>query len=139
MNAAATFPTSKYKIILTLSIFVFILTFFVYSGLIDYDSFKNKAKVREKDEFMQHKLNRSLLEKVVSLIETNLTTNSNKNSSLFCMILTTPKNFKEKVIKFKIYLHLMLNLCKKFRPTWFFVHGLKTVINSFLSQKWITI
>ena len=103
MNAS--YPTSKYKIILALSIFVFVLTFFVYSGLIDYNSNRIGIKERDPNDYFLHKLNRSLLDdmlernyKTLNLSSSTNKTVTVKSPRIFCMILTQPKNFKEKVI-----------------------------------------
>jgi hypothetical protein len=112
MNAF--YPKSKYKITLALSIFVFVLTFFVYSGLIDYNS-NNRIAIKEKDpnDIFLQKLNRSLLDQMIEQHYHASSTSTYKtvvvqNPRIFCMILTQPKNFKEKVIKFFISLYFIL-------------------------------
>jgi hypothetical protein len=109
MNAV--FPTSKYKIVLILSIFVFIVTFFVYSS-IDINENKNENY----SKIIINQLNSSLLEAILSLNYSIFQTV--KQPRIFCMILTTPKNFNEKVKRKKngkkyLFIFFISDCCNK--------------------------
>ena len=95
----STYPTTKYKILLFLSITIAIITLFIYYTNLNDDIEINNKKV----EIFLNKYNLSLLEDIFNNYELNLTSNnepitpSKPSNRLFCFILTTPGNFESKV------------------------------------------
>ena len=86
-----------------------ILIVFVYTGLLDYDWYRTTARERDPENIFIKKINRSsLLDIMIENQYLKLNDSANVSNStrktvnekfprIFCIILTHPQNFKEKV------------------------------------------